>query len=79
MTEYTDIASDNRIAEYSNARSHSNYVSGELLYRVNSDRLFLTNKLNTNLSLDRGTGVAVVNGQEQNQYVSRSVASFRTN
>ena len=69
VTEYTDIASDNRITEYSNARSHSNYVSGELLYRVNSDRLFLTNKLNTNLSLDRGTGVAVVNGQEQNQYV----------
>ena len=28
ITEYTDIASDNRIAEYSNARSHNNYVSG---------------------------------------------------
>ena len=69
VTEYTDIASDNRIAEYSHARSHNNYVSGELLYRVNSDRLFLTNNLNTNLSFDKGTGMALVNGQEQSQYV----------
>ena len=69
ITEYTDIASDNRIAEYSNARSHNNSVSGELLYRVNSDRLFLTNNLNTNLSFDRGTGMALINGQKQEQYV----------
>ena len=69
VTEYTDIASDNRISEYSKARSHNDYVSGELLYRVNSDRLFLTNSLNTNLSFDRGKGLALVNGQEQKQYV----------
>ena len=69
VTEYTDIVSDNRIAEYFNARSHNNYVSGELLYRVNSDRLFLTNNLNTNLSFDRGTGMALINGLEQIQYV----------
>ena len=69
VTEYTDIVSTNHIAEYSNARSHSNNVSGELLYRVNSDRLFLTNNLNANLSFDRGLGMAHVNGKEQNQYV----------
>lgn len=69
VTEYTDIASNNRIAEYSNASSHNNYVSGELLYRVNSDRLFLTNNLNTNLFFDKGTGMSLVNEQKQNQYV----------
>ena len=36
---------------------------------MNSDRLFLTNNLNTNLSFDRGTGMALINGQKQEQYV----------
>ena len=69
VTEYTDIATDNRIAEYSQARSHSNFANGELLYRINSDRLYLTNNLSTHLSFDRGTGTVLVNGQQQNQYV----------
>ncbi len=69
VTEYTDIATDNRIAEYSYARNHKNFVSGELLYRVNSDRLFLTNNFSTSLTFDRGTGTAIVNSQQQDLYV----------
>lgn len=69
VTEYTDIATDNRIAEYSYARSHKNFASSELLYRVNSDRLFLTNNFSTSLTFDRGTGTAFVNSQQQDLYV----------
>ena len=69
VTEYTDIATENRIAEYSYARNHKNFASGELLYRVNSDRLFLTNNFSTSLTFDRGTGTALVNSQQQNLYV----------
>lgn len=69
VTEYTDIATDNRIAEYSYARNHKNFASGELLYRVNSDRLFLTNNFSTSLTFDRGTGTALVNSQQQYLYV----------
>lgn len=69
VTEYTDIATGNRIAEYSNTQNHKNFASGELLYRVNSDRLFLTNNFSTSLTFDRGTGTALVNSQQQNLYV----------
>lgn len=69
VTEYTDIATDNRIAEYSCAQNQKNFVGGELLYRVNSDRFFLTNNLRANLTFDRGTGTALVNTQQQNLYV----------
>lgn len=69
VTEYTDIATDNRIAEYSQAKNHKDFVCGELLYRVNSDRLFLTNNVKANLTFDRGIGTALVNSQQQNQYV----------
>ena len=69
VTEYTDIATDNRIVEYSQVRSHKNFTNGELLYRVNSDGLFLTNSLKANLTFDRGTGTALVNSLQQNQYV----------
>ena len=69
VTEYTDIATDNRIAEYSYARNHKNFASGELLYRVNGDRLFLTNNFSTSLTFDRGTGTALVNSQLQDLYV----------
>ena len=69
VTEYTDIATDNRIAELSHAKSHKNFTCGELLYRVNSDRLFLTNNFKANLTFDRGTGTALVNSLQQNQYV----------
>ena len=80
VTEYTDIATDNRIAEYSQARSHSNFANGELLYRVNSDRLYLTNNLSTHLSFDRGTGTALVNGQLQKPVCQAASAHrFRTN
>ncbi len=69
VTEYSDIASDNRVAEYSQAKTHKNYAGGELLYRVNSDKLFLTNNFNANLTFDRGKGTALVNSLQQNQYV----------
>lgn len=69
ITEYTDIAPDNRIAEYSYAKSLKNFASGELLYRVNSDRLFLTNNFSTSLTFDRGTGTSLVNSQQQDLYV----------
>ena len=69
VTEYTDIATNNRIAESTVARSHRNFANGELLYRVNSDRLYLTNTLSANLSFDRGTGTSMVNGQPQRQWV----------
>lgn len=69
VTEYTDIAAENRIVEYSYAQNHKNFASGELLYRVNSDRLFLTNNFSTNLTFDRGTGTALVNSQQQDLYV----------
>lgn len=69
VTEYTDIATDNRIAEYSYARNNKNFASGELLYRVNSDRLFLTNNFSTSLMFDRGTGTSLVNSQQQDLYV----------
>ncbi len=69
VTEYSDIASDNRVAEYSHAKTHKNYAGGELLYRVNSDKLFLTNNFNANLTFDRGKGTALVNSLQQNQYV----------
>ena len=69
VTEYTDIATDNRIAELSHAKSHKNFTCGELLYRVNNDRLFLTNNFKANLTFDRGTGTALVNSLQQNQYV----------
>lgn len=69
VTEYTDIAIDNRIAEYSYARNHKNFASGELLYRVNNDRLFLTNSFCTSLTFDRGTGTALVNSLQQDLYV----------
>lgn len=66
VTEYTDITTDNRIAEYSYARNHKNFVSGEWLYRANSDRLFLTNNISTSLTFDRGVGTALVNSLQQN-------------
>ena len=69
VTEYTDIATDNHIEEYSYAQNHKNFASGELLYRVNSDRLFLTNNFSTSLTFDRGTGTALVNSQQQKLYV----------
>lgn len=69
VTEYTDIATNNRIAEYSQGRSHKNHAGGELLYRVNSDRLFLTSNFCANLTFDRGIGKALVNSLQQNQYV----------
>lgn len=69
VTEYTDIATDKRIAEYSHARNYKNFASGELLYRVNSDRLFLTNNFSTSLTFDRGIGTALVNSQQQDLYV----------
>lgn len=69
ITEYTDIAADNRIVEYSDARSNKNFAGGELLYRINGDKLFLTNNFKANLTFDRGTGTASVNSQQQNLYV----------
>lgn len=69
VTEYTDIAVNNRITEYTNAHSNNNFASGELLYRVNSEKLYLTNNLSANITFDRGMGTAIVNGQQQNQYV----------
>lgn len=69
VTEYTDIATGNRLTEYTNAQSYNNFASGELLYRVNSDKLYLTNNLSANITFDRGIGTALVNGQQQNQYV----------
>lgn len=69
VTEYTDIATDNRITEYSHARSHKNFAGGELLYRVNGDRLFLTNNFKANFTFDHSTGTMLVNSLQQNQYV----------
>lgn len=69
VTEYTDIASDNRITEYSNARSHNNFANGELLYRVNSERLFFTNNMRASITFDRSSGTSFVNDMQQNQYV----------
>ena len=69
VTEYTDVATNNRVTEYSYARNHQNFVSGEWLYRVNSDKLFLTNNFSTSLTFDRGTGTSLVNSQQQDLYV----------
>lgn len=79
VTEYTDIATDNRIAEYSQARSHSNFANGELLYRVNSDRFYLTNNLSTHLSFDREQVQHSSTGNCKTSMSSRTGASFRTN
>lgn len=69
VTKYTDIATNNRVAEYSHAKNHNNFANGEILYRVNSDRVYLTNNLNTYLSFDRRSGTVLVNGLQQNEYV----------
>ncbi len=69
VTEYTDIFTDNCISEYSQARSHKNFICSELLYRENSDKLFLTNNFKVNLTFDKGKGTSLVNSQQQSLYV----------
>ena len=69
-TIYTDVVGDSVIDEVSSADSYRAAYSGELLYIINSDKLYLRNTASGYIDFNHSFGQAQLNGRSVVQAVS---------
>jgi len=69
QTVYTDLGSRAVITQDNDARAYRNEYEGELMYKVNKDRLYLVNTLKGYADFNRSLGTSVLNGQTTQQSV----------
>ena len=67
-TSYTDIDAEKTIEENSVSVTSSRF-NGEISYKVNTDKLYLTNNLYGSLDFNRSIGTTLLNGREITQSV----------
>jgi hypothetical protein len=68
-TYYTNVADGTMITEDVKAHSYRSELNGELLYKVNANRTYLTNTLRGYADYDRSTGYSQLNGREVRENV----------
>ncbi|WP_459995452.1 TonB-dependent receptor [Prevotella dentasini] len=69
QTIYTNVRGDSAITEKRDADSYRSELTGEVLLRINSDKLYLANTLNGYIDFNRSTGTTLLNGRETRENV----------
>ena len=69
QTVYTDLADGNAIVEDVDAAQHTSEVSAELMYKKNSDDIYLVNTLKGFADFNRSNALTLLNGREMYENV----------
>lgn len=69
QTIYIDVSGDSIVTEVSDARSYRTEYSSEVMYKINTERLYLTNTLSGYADFNHSSGLSLLNGQEKRESV----------
>lgn len=68
-TIYSDVEGSTVVAEDVSAHSYRRELSGEMLYKINKDKFYLTNTIKGYADFNQSSGLSILNGQNKEENV----------